>query len=172
MVRRCWASTSRTPGRKIRLRLRVGKGFYVRSLARDLARALGTVGHLCALRRTASGAFALGAGEALPSVDGALLESAARGDATARAAVRSALVPLTRACEALPSVTLSEQGVRAARTGIALTAEAFVTGALPPDPGPGRVLVARAPDAAPVALVRRADDGTFEVARGFVPAAL
>lgn len=37
----------------------VGKGYYVRSFARDLARALGTVGHLSALRRTRVGAFAL-----------------------------------------------------------------------------------------------------------------
>lgn len=34
-----------------------GKGTYVRSLARDLARALGTVGHVVALRRTRVGAF-------------------------------------------------------------------------------------------------------------------
>ncbi|HUA50656.1 MAG TPA: tRNA pseudouridine(55) synthase TruB [Candidatus Sulfotelmatobacter sp.] len=34
-----------------------GKGTYVRSLARDLARALGTVGHVAALRRLAVGPF-------------------------------------------------------------------------------------------------------------------
>lgn len=34
-----------------------GKGTYVRSLARDLARALGTCGHVSALRRTRVGAF-------------------------------------------------------------------------------------------------------------------
>ena len=34
-----------------------GKGTYVRSLARDLARALGTAGHVSALRRTRVGAF-------------------------------------------------------------------------------------------------------------------
>jgi tRNA pseudouridine55 synthase len=34
-----------------------GKGTYVRSLARDLAAALGTVGHVSALRRTAVGPF-------------------------------------------------------------------------------------------------------------------
>ena len=154
---------------ELRLRLHVGKGFYVRSLARDLGRALGTLGHLSALRRTASGALVVGPEAPLPTVDGALLEAAARGDARARAAVRAALVPLTRACEALPNVTLSEAGVRAARTGLALTAEAFETGALPEDPGAGRVVVARAPDTTPVALVRPAGDGTFEVARGFVP---
>jgi len=37
----------------------VTKGYYVRSLARDLAAALGTVGHLTALRRIRSGSFAL-----------------------------------------------------------------------------------------------------------------
>ena len=39
--------------------LRVSKGYYVRSLARDLAAALGTVAHLTALRRTRSGCFAI-----------------------------------------------------------------------------------------------------------------
>jgi tRNA pseudouridine55 synthase len=34
-----------------------GKGTYIRSLGRDLAHALGTVGHLSALRRTAAGPF-------------------------------------------------------------------------------------------------------------------
>ncbi|MEM7696059.1 MAG: tRNA pseudouridine(55) synthase TruB [Pseudomonadota bacterium] len=34
-----------------------GKGTYVRALARDLARALGTAGHVTALRRTAVGPF-------------------------------------------------------------------------------------------------------------------
>jgi tRNA pseudouridine55 synthase len=36
---------------------RCGKGFYVRSLARDLANALGAEGHVSALRRTAVGPF-------------------------------------------------------------------------------------------------------------------
>jgi tRNA pseudouridine55 synthase len=34
-----------------------GKGTYIRALARDLARALGTVGHVAALRRTRCGPF-------------------------------------------------------------------------------------------------------------------
>ena len=37
---------------EIELELDCGKGFYVRSFARDLAQALGTLGHLNALRRT------------------------------------------------------------------------------------------------------------------------
>jgi tRNA pseudouridine55 synthase len=39
------------------LRIRCSKGTYVRTLAEDIAAALGTVGHLAGLRRTASGGF-------------------------------------------------------------------------------------------------------------------
>jgi tRNA pseudouridine55 synthase len=38
-------------------RVRSGKGFYIRALARDLARALGTEGHVWRLRRAAVGPF-------------------------------------------------------------------------------------------------------------------
>ena len=41
----------------IQLSMTVSKGYYVRSLGRDLAESLGTVGHLGALRRTKSGPF-------------------------------------------------------------------------------------------------------------------
>jgi tRNA pseudouridine55 synthase len=37
--------------------VRCGKGTYVRSLARDMAHQLGTVGHVAAIRRLAAGAF-------------------------------------------------------------------------------------------------------------------
>ncbi len=37
----------------------VSKGTYIRSLARDIARALGTVGHVTMLRRTKAGPFTL-----------------------------------------------------------------------------------------------------------------
>jgi tRNA pseudouridine55 synthase len=53
-----------------------GKGTYVRALARDLGRALGTYGHVTALRRTAVGPFseaeAIGI-QALPQHDAAAL---------------------------------------------------------------------------------------------------
>lgn len=39
--------------------IRCGRGTYVRSLARDIAEALGTTGHLTALRRLAVGAYAV-----------------------------------------------------------------------------------------------------------------
>jgi tRNA pseudouridine55 synthase len=39
----------------------VSKGTYIRSIARDLGRSMGTAAHLCALRRTASGPIGLDA---------------------------------------------------------------------------------------------------------------
>ncbi|MFM7052193.1 MAG: tRNA pseudouridine(55) synthase TruB [Planctomycetota bacterium] len=54
-----------------RVWIRCGKGFYVRSLARDLGKALGTGGHLASLRRTAVGPFTIHMArtlDALPAV--------------------------------------------------------------------------------------------------------
>jgi len=44
---------------EVTLRAHVSKGTYIRSLARDIARALGTVGHVSMLRRTKAGPFTL-----------------------------------------------------------------------------------------------------------------
>jgi len=44
---------------ELELELHVGKGFYVRSLARELGAVLGTGGHCAAIRRTAVGPFTL-----------------------------------------------------------------------------------------------------------------
>lgn len=46
-------------GATARLSVRCSKGTYVRALARDIAAALGTLGHVAALRRTAAGPFTL-----------------------------------------------------------------------------------------------------------------
>ncbi|MEO8798931.1 MAG: tRNA pseudouridine(55) synthase TruB, partial [Polyangiaceae bacterium] len=53
----------------VTLRVEVGKGYYVRSLARDLAERLGTVGHLTMLHRTRSGSFNQGEATALDAPD-------------------------------------------------------------------------------------------------------
>jgi tRNA pseudouridine55 synthase len=87
----------------IELSVRADKGFYVRSLARDLAHALGTVGTLSELRRVDSGGFRI--------------DEAASLD-TLGPSARERLLPLTTAaCRALPSATLSPSGVVAARFG-------------------------------------------------------
>lgn len=52
----------------VSLRVRCSKGTYVRSLARDLGRALGVGGHVTALRRIRSGPFALGEARPLEEV--------------------------------------------------------------------------------------------------------
>jgi tRNA pseudouridine55 synthase len=79
------------------------KGYFVRSLARDLAEALGTRGHLVRLRRTRSGAFSLDDAIALDASPGAL---------------RSAVLPLDEAAaRALPVTLLTPEGVVAAGHG-------------------------------------------------------
>ena len=55
------------------LRLTTGKGVYIRSVARDLGRALGTGGYLTALRRTAVGNFTLDRAHAIERFEQPLL---------------------------------------------------------------------------------------------------
>lgn len=103
---------------ELSLTLRSAKGFYVRSLGRDLARALGTVGHLTMLRRTASGAF--GVGEAF---DGERLR-AAREDDDAKTAAHAALMSLEDACRAMPAVHLTPEEAEDAHHGRPVRREA------------------------------------------------
>ncbi|HVJ91045.1 MAG TPA: hypothetical protein VM580_14675, partial [Labilithrix sp.] len=85
---------------ELEVRVEAAKGYFVRSLARDLARGLGTVGHLTALRRIRSGAFTT-------------------DDATGLEAVtREALMTVAEAAaRALPVTRLDEAGVRAVSYG-------------------------------------------------------
>ncbi len=53
------------------LEMACGKGGYVRAIARDLGQALGCLGHVTALRRLATGPFALDAAVSLDTVTGA-----------------------------------------------------------------------------------------------------
>jgi tRNA pseudouridine55 synthase len=55
-------------GGAVAISVRCSKGTYVRSLARDVARALGTVGHLSELRRTAFGRFTVDEAIALDAI--------------------------------------------------------------------------------------------------------
>ena len=59
---------------RFELEVTCGPGTYVRSLARDLARALGTVGHLAALRRLSSGSIVVAGA---PDLDTALAAAGA-----------------------------------------------------------------------------------------------
>ena len=75
-----------------------GKGTYVRSLGRDIALALGTYGHIIALRRLRVGPFDL---------EGAIsLEKLEQLSHSARAV--EALLPLTTALDDIPAVAVTE----------------------------------------------------------------
>lgn len=91
------------------LRVRCSKGTYVRTLAEDIGRALGTVGHLAALRRTRSGGFSVEQGVAL-----AVLEE------TPETERERLLVPLARLLAELPRADLDPAAETRFRNGQAL----------------------------------------------------
>jgi tRNA pseudouridine55 synthase len=84
------------------LRVACSAGFYVRSLAHDLGRGLGTGAHLVSLRRTRSGDLTIDRAVRLEAV------------------VEAALVPLARMLTDFDPVVLTGQGVRRAMTGCEL----------------------------------------------------
>ena len=84
-----------------------GKGTYVRALARDLAEALGSVGHVSALRRLSVGRFTL---DKAISLD----ELAAMDD---NAALQDLLSPLATALDDIPALALTEAEAHRMRHG-------------------------------------------------------
>lgn len=133
-------------------RVRASKGFYVRSLGRDLARALGTVGHVTALRRVASGPFGLD-----QAVSGELL-SKARKDESLRPMLASRLLSLETAAASFPQLRLDAQGEADARVGKLVHH--------PLDVPEGAVVAMISPGGALVAIGERRGDA-FGVRRGF-----
>ena len=136
---------------EISLRLHCEKGFYVRSLARDLARKLGTLGHVKTLRRTASGVFRI--------------EDALYGDGLTAEAIAERLIPLREACGGLRRVELGEEGVDHARHGRPVGPES-IRGDDWRRASEQESLALFAPDGEPVALARRQGDHV-RVVRGF-----
>lgn len=133
------------------LTLHCGTGYYVRSLARDLCRALGTAGHVRALRRTASGRFTI--------------DQALDGESLDVERLAEHLLPLREACRGLLCVDLTPAGVADARHGRFLGADSLRDESWR-DAGPEETLALMAPDGEPVALGRRSGDGV-RVVRGF-----
>lgn len=86
-----------------------GKGTYVRSLARDMGRALGCLGHVAALRRTRVGPFA----EAHAVTIDQLAEAAEEG----REALAALLRPVEAGLEAVPSLAISPADADRLRRG-------------------------------------------------------
>ncbi len=84
-----------------------GKGTYMRSLGRDIALALGSLGHLVALRRLAVGPFTEDMAIPLDFLD----------HDTHGAAVYSHLLPLETALDDIPALALSEPEAARLRNG-------------------------------------------------------
>ena len=99
-----------------------GKGTYIRSLGRDLALALGTVGHLSALRRTAAGPFREAAAISLPKLE-------ALGHIPP---LLGALAPVATALDDIPALALTEAQAVRLRQGqpMPLTRDAPLSSAL------------------------------------------
>ena len=123
----------------------VSKGTYIRSLARDIARALGTVGHVSHLRRTRAGPFGL---DAAISLD--MLNEIGKG-----AALENSLLPLEAGLDGIPALDLGPEQARAVHQGRVLTGLAFQDG----------VCWARS-GGKPLALMQ-VDGGNATVLRGF-----
>lgn len=87
-----------------------GKGAYMRALARDLAAALGTCGHLAGLRRTAVGNF-----DEDSAISLAKLEELGHS-----AAAFPTLLPIETALDGIPALALSETEATRLRNGQAV----------------------------------------------------
>ena len=94
-------------------RVVAGKGTYIRSLARDLARVLGTRGHVAALRRLAVGRFTEKDAISLDKL-AALGHSAPQSEF---------LLPLETALDDIPALALTEAEAQRLRQGQPVAAE-------------------------------------------------
>ena len=129
----------------ITLSATVSKGTYIRSLARDIALALNTVGHVTMLRRTKAGPFTL---ERAISLD--FLRDAAK----ARALTRTVL-PLEAGLDDIPGLPVTPEQAQLLRHGQQLFG-------IPVTPG----LYLAKDGETPVALVE-GDGSAIKVVRGF-----
>ena len=149
----------RTDLPEIELRVHCSKGFYVRALGRDLAHALGTVGHLTALRRTHSGSFAVS--EAAPS---RLLQM---DPELAAVELRARMLPLALALRDHPSCVLNERGAAEVRHGRPVLQDHMVRC----DPvAPGELPVALVDEHGTLRALGRAEADRIVVIRGMSPA--
>ncbi|WP_353217387.1 tRNA pseudouridine(55) synthase TruB [Sandarakinorhabdus sp.] len=100
------ALTAVTPG-SATFTARVSKGTYIRSLARDLAYALGSVGHVTMLRRSKSGPFTLAQAISLDKL-AALVQGAAQ---------EQAILPLMAGLDDIPALPITPDEAAALHQG-------------------------------------------------------
>ena len=130
---------------QVTLTAHVSKGTYIRSLARDIAVALGTVGHVTYLRRVRAGPFALPQAISLDILD----------EAAKARTLEHHLLPLSAALDDIPALALTPDQAGALRQGRVLAGIAA-------DAGQALATL----DDGPVALVE-IEDGNVRVVRGF-----
>jgi tRNA pseudouridine55 synthase len=130
---------------QITLRAHVSKGTYIRSLARDIARALGTVGHVTYLRRIKAGPFTLDQAISLDSL----------ADAAKERRLEDICLPLRAGLDDIPALPLTPDQAGLLRQGRVLVGIAK-------DDGLYFALLGDTP----VALVE-AEAGSIRVVRGF-----
>lgn len=134
------------PLESITLTAHVSKGTYIRSLARDIAHAVGSVGHVTMLRRTRAGPFGL---EQAISLD--KLNAFGQG-----AAQSEFILPLEAGLVDIPALNLSPEAAGAIRQGRVWTGVSADDG----------LYWGRDSDMRPIALIE-ALAGTLKVVRGF-----
>ena len=95
----------------VTLEAHVSKGTYIRSLARDIARSLGTVGHVTMLRRIKAGPFGLDSAISLDK-----LNEVGKG-----APLEDVILPLEAGLDDIPALDLDPEAARAVRQGRVLS---------------------------------------------------
>ncbi len=130
----------------ISLSAHVSKGTYIRSLARDIAHALGTVGHVTMLRRSKAGPFTLDQAISLDKLN----------EIGMGAPAKDIILPLEAGLVDIPALDLSPEAAQAIRQGRVLTGVATHDGHY----------WGRGPDMRPVALLEQIG-GQLRSLRGF-----
>jgi tRNA pseudouridine55 synthase len=130
---------------EVTIEARVSKGTYIRSLARDIAHGLDSVGHVTMLRRLKAGPFTLAAAISLDKM----------GELAKVRQLEQALLPLTAGLDDIPALPVTPDQARALREGRGLAGTAAK---------PGLHLATES--SVPVALVELRE-GELRVVRGF-----
>jgi tRNA pseudouridine55 synthase len=136
---------------EITLIAKVSKGTYIRSLARDIARALNTVGHVTMLKRTKAGPFTL---EQAISLD--KLNEIGKG-----ADITDYLLPLEAGLDDIPAFDLTSDQAKLLRQGMTLDEREMIG-----NPALNGLFLATENQGSPVALAELVE-GTVKVVRGF-----
>ena len=131
--------------------IRCGKGTYVRSWVRDIALALGTLGHVCALRRTQLGSWQENDAVALDTLTPSVHSPAAFGY----------LRPLSTALDGIPALAVSGPDTVRIRSGNPILIRANLFARMKDGFGDGElqgtVVFLKEEDGSPVALAEIAE---------------